>query len=355
MSKLSSLMAARFAAWDGEPQLEQDVFGTADPDAIVGMIDGFCRQHLAAGVVGYEFFATSVGSVHGVRLDDGRRVVVKAHRPQVNIDHLAAVQQVQRTLADGGFPAPVPLLGPVPLGHGVAVVESLLDRGAAADAHEAAVRRTVAAGLWRIIELSARLAGLPGLAGWRDCHDRLWREPHDARFDFAATSAGAGWIDQLAAKAVSVLDTHAAGPPVVGHGDWRVEHLRFDRGELTATYDWDSVSAGPEPLFVGAAAHAFTADWTTDRADQLPSHAESLAFIDDYQDARGRTFDGDELRAARAALVATMAYTARCQLSDMLTDFGTHPARRQVPAREMSAGGCIELLGRHGEDLLEPA
>ena len=63
----------------------------------------------------------------GLRLDDGRRVVLKAHRPEASVDHLASVQHLQTSLADGSFPAPRPLLGPTPLGHGVAVVETLLD------------------------------------------------------------------------------------------------------------------------------------------------------------------------------------------------------------------------------------
>lgn len=97
-----------------------------------------------------------------------------------------------------------------------------------------------------MIELAVPLAGLSGMAEWREGLDHLWLKPHDARFDFAATSEGAEWIDRLAAKATRSLDAHATGPLVIGHGDWRVEHLPFDSGELTATYDYDSISIGPE-------------------------------------------------------------------------------------------------------------
>ncbi len=353
MRDLSSLMALRFATWGGEPLLERDVFGTVDGERIAAIVDDFCHEHLGARVAGYEFFATSIGSVHGLRLEDDRRVVVKAHRPRVSIDHLTAVQDVQKRLGDSGFPAPRPLLGPTSLGHGVAVVEILLDRGTRADAHEPVVRRAVAAGLARLIERSKPLARLPGLAGWRAGHDRLWREPHDARFEFAATSEGAEWIERFAARASHMLDEHATGPPVVGHSDWRVEHLRFDRGELSAAYDWDSLAVAPEPVFAGAAAHGFTADWTVGRADQVPCLAESLAFLTDYQGARGMPFDDAQRSLARAALVATLAYAARCQHSDLLTDFGTRPPRA-TPSPH-SAGGSVELLARHGEELLTGA
>lgn len=130
MRDMSAVITSTFAAWEGEPQLERDVFGTTDPNRIVALVDEFCRHHLGGGVGGYEFFATSVGSVHGLRFDNGRRVVIKAQRSSASVDHLAAVQQVQTQLVSSGFPAPSPLLGPTRIGHGVAVVETLVDRGA---------------------------------------------------------------------------------------------------------------------------------------------------------------------------------------------------------------------------------
>jgi hypothetical protein len=125
---LGSAIATVLAGSHGEPLLERDVFGTPDPQRIATFVDRFCDQHLGSGVAGYEFFATSVGSVHGARLRDRRRVVVKASRRDVDLVHLAAVQRVQTHLADGGYPAPRPLLGPAPLAHGFAMVGTLLDR-----------------------------------------------------------------------------------------------------------------------------------------------------------------------------------------------------------------------------------
>ena len=42
--------------------------------------------------------------------------------------------------------------------------------------------------------------------------------------------------------------------------------------------------------------------------------------------ARGTPFGADERAAARAALLYAMAFTARCEHSDLLTGFGTRPA-----------------------------
>jgi len=347
----SALIAATLASWAGEPRLERDIFQTTEPGRIVAVVEGFCREHLRAGVAAYELFASSVGSVHGLRLTDGRRVVLKAHRRETDVYHLAAIQRVQGALADAGFPAPRPLLAPTPIAQGIAVVETLIDEGERADAHDPLIRRAVAGGLVRVIETARSIPRPPGLVAWRDASERLWHRPHDRRFDFAGTAHSAGWIDRLAAQARRQLDEHAAGPVVIGHGDWRVEHLRFHRGALSAVYDWDSLALGPEPAFAGAAAHAFTADWTIDTPRQVPQLEESLAFLDDYQHARAARFSHHERRVARAALVLAMAYGARCQHSDLLTDYGT---RTPQPPTLLPAptDGYIPVLARHGQQLL---
>ncbi len=56
----ASVIAATHSRWDGYQMYnERDVFGTAKPSA---------------------FYATSVCGVHGVRLENGRGVVVKVRR-----------------------------------------------------------------------------------------------------------------------------------------------------------------------------------------------------------------------------------------------------------------------------------
>jgi hypothetical protein len=347
---LSSAIATVLAGWDGEPLLERDVFGTTDPERIATLVDRFCGRRLGSRIASYEFFATSAGSVHGVLLRDRRRVVVKAYRRGIDLRHLAAVQRVQARLADGGFAAPRPVLAPAPLVHGIAIIETLLDRGDWADAHDPAVRRAVAAGLARLVERTRPLVGLPGLVSWREAYDRLWRQPHDRRFDFPATARGAEWIDRFAAEARRRLAEHVAGDPVIGHGDWRVEHLRFVDGALSAVYDWDSLAVGPEPVFAGSAAHAFTADWSIEGHQCIPTIEESLAFLADYEAARGARFTDGEQVAALSGLVAAMAYSARCEHSDRLTAFGTRPPA--PPAAPIPTDGCLGILSRHGERLL---
>jgi hypothetical protein len=142
-----------------------------------------------------------------------------------------------------------------------AVVEELLDRGVRACAHDAPIRGALARALARMVELCRGFRALPGLRPSllaSPAGGELWPEPHDRRFDFARTAAGAAWIDALAARAHMRLAA-SSGEIVVAHSDWRAEHVRFEGEEIVAAYDWQSLAVGREPALVGAAAHAFSA------------------------------------------------------------------------------------------------
>jgi len=345
----ASVIRGVLAACDREIHLERELFATVEPEAIAEAVDAFCRTHLRAAVKRYEFFATSVGSVHGVRLVDDRRVVIKVNRADANRDHLLAVQRLQNRLSGLRFPSPRPLLGPTPLAHGLAVVETLLDAGSSANAHDPAVRRAMTSTLAELIEICRPQAGLKGLQGIRDGARRLWRQPHDRRFDFPGTSAGAEWIDQLSADANAQLDRLDLGRAVVGHNDYRAEHLRFRDGRVSAVYDWDSLGVGPEPVVVGHAAHAFTADWSQD-GWHIPTLEESFAFISDYETARGKPFTPEQRQGASAAIIAALSYSARCEHSDRLTQFGTREPR---PApTTLPPNGYLDRLATYGPQLL---
>jgi hypothetical protein len=97
------------------------------------------------------FRRTSVGVVVGVELDDGQRVVVKAHQPREPLSRLAAVHKVQQHLYREGFPCPRPVLGPSPLGNALGTVEQLADSGEFRDTHDPVSRRLMAEALaWQL-------------------------------------------------------------------------------------------------------------------------------------------------------------------------------------------------------------
>ena len=153
--------------------------------------------------------------------------------------------------------------------------------------------------------------------------------PHSPIFDFAATSPGARWIDDLALAAARVVDAGPAEPRVVAQADWRVEHLRFAGERLVAVFDWDSLRVDREAAAVGQVAQVFTTDWSA-AEPHVPTLNEASAFLDDYQAARGKPFTDEETTQARAAWVYATAYGARCEHARAPTGI---PAPRTYRAR----------------------
>jgi hypothetical protein len=232
------------------------------------------------------------------------------------------------------------------------MAETLIDTGDHPGGHDPDMRRMMASGLAALVAGCRPLISEPGLTEAPNGvvgGTSLWPVPHDARFDFDATSTGAEWIDDIARRARQIVRAHK-GNQVVGHGDWRVEHVRVSGGKLSAVYDWDSLRIESEAAIVGSAAHAFTANWEVTQ-QQLPSFAEALWFIDEYESHRGAPFSADDHRLARASLVYTMAYSARCAHSDELTHFGRHPPRTPVTSAPRP-GSAAAFLADHGAELL---
>ncbi len=336
MKALEVLAREAIDGWDG--RLELDLFGTDDPAAVAAEIDGFCQVHLG-GAAGGIFYEAGVGLVAGLHLADGRDVVIKVHRWNASAERLAATQQVQRHLADHGLPVPRPLVGPTALGRGLATVEEHL-AGDRVDGRTPEIRTTMAAGLHRFIEAAATIRADVGRALiLRPVGAPLWPEPHSVRFDFEATAAGAEWIDDLGEAARRRLQD-LPGEDRIGHFDWRVQNLAFRNGEIMAVYDSDSIAMAPEPVIVGSAAGGFCIDWEADVDDPPPTVDEMLAFVADYESARGRPFDAGERDTLDAANLAMVAYGARCQHSDLYLqpEFG-----------DTSAIGWFRLLRDRGD------
>jgi hypothetical protein len=155
----------------------------------------------------------------------------------------------------------------------------------------------------------------------------LWPPPHQPHIDLEAP--GGGWIDRIAAAARDRMRAASSAPPVVGHLDWRCEHVLVDPGTnvVLAVHDWDSLTTGPEAWLAGAASVCFTVDFhaADGSAARWPSPSESAAFLEAY-DPTGR-LDGAQVRAAGDY---HLAYIARCvhstggftEVADLLTARG---------------------------------
>ena len=157
-------------------------------------------------------------------------------------------------------------------------------------------------------------------------------------FDFEKTAAGAEWIDAFARRARQA-EAHDE-KLVLGHEDWRVEHLKFEEGKIAATYDWDSLAFRPETEIVGVSAHSFTADWALEGIRRIPSADDIRAYVADYEAARGRPFSKRGRQSLFAHCVYFIAYGARC----------THALDPQKP--EWEPDTWPYLLKNAGEALL---
>jgi hypothetical protein len=309
VASLEAAIAAHLAEWE-QPFVELATHGTADARTIGRAIDGFCVEALGAPVAEALFYRSSVGAVAGVVLADGRRVVLKVHQPDQSAAHLRDVVTIQQHLAADARLAPPVIAGPSPLGLGLATVEEFCSRGVVRDGHEPVVRRGLAFGLHRVIVALEPFANVVGLRSGELPQDSLWPTPHSRLFDFQATTQGAGYIDDLAREARRRMGS--VGRRVIGHSDWRAEHVRFEGDEISVAHDWDSLRRSLEPAAVGATAHMFCADWSREDFVQAPTFEEARAFVDDYESARGRSFTLEERRECGAAFTYAVAYTARC-------------------------------------------
>jgi hypothetical protein len=318
------------------PAFTRSILGTADPEEITAWLHVLCEDHLRSRLKEIFFCELSVGAAFGLRLQDGRRIFLKAHKPDRSAQFLEAVRRVQGHLLKRGFPCPRPLAGPASFGLGLATAEEFVDEGEHVDAHEPVIRGRMAQALARTIGLAAEVQDVGALSlGWAWPKADLWPVPHNALFDFEATAEGAEWIDGIAAEAKRVMDGFH-GRVVVGHADWSVKHFRFAGGKITVVYDWDSLRLDKEAIIVGTAAATFPATWSLEVASRAPSPEELWSFLEEYEAARGHPLSSEERSATAAAAVYVMAYAARCE-------------HAIDPEAEDLLGGFREVLSLHAE------
>jgi hypothetical protein len=317
IDRLAAVIAAHLAEWEPHPAfVELAIYDSADASFVAKTLNEFCLRTLGSPVAHGLFHQSSIGSVTGILLEDGRSIVIKAHQPDRSPQVLAEVARVQSYLAERRLLATEIIVGPLPLGRGHAIVERFVDIGSKADGHRPEIRDALAASLHAITRACQPFVEKTSLGGGVIdlVRDALWPTPHSKLFDFAANAKGAEWIDDVARRARELARSvgESVGDRVIGHGDWRVEHVRFVDEKPVVAFDWDSLCCEREPAMVGAAAHGFCADWSQTVIPQAPTLGEALSFVIDYERARGRPFSADERKLCRASLAYAIAYGARC-------------------------------------------
>jgi len=163
-----------------------DLLGTLDARQIRARV-----HELDPNVVEVFFFAASVGALFGASREDGARVAMKIHKLFSDEVYFDQVQRIQAAVADSGFPAPRPLGR-----RGLVVWEEWIDQGQFRNAHEPEVRSVIAYVLARF-HVVATAAGVKPRRPFLRPARALWPKPHNVLFDFAATAAGAEWIDEI--------------------------------------------------------------------------------------------------------------------------------------------------------------
>ena len=268
----------------------------------------WCTRWLGAPPAAELFKAGWLSTVQGLRLTDGREVVVKV-RPRA--PRLAGCAAVHRALWTAGFPCPEPLVDLQPLDGYAATAETLVpDAGQPPPDSELAALS--AAALARLVELAPdpgsvpSLAPSPSWAGWDHAGPGLWPAPEDRDVDLNAYPEPQ-WLTRAAAAVRDRLRRHA-GRPVIGHGDWHPENLCWQGRHLIAVHDWDSVIAQSEPAIAGLAAAGFRG---LGGPTGVASVEDSAAFLDAYQQARGCRWTAADHAACWAAGLWQRAFDAK--------------------------------------------
>jgi hypothetical protein len=293
--------------------LARSILGTDEVGEIASRVEAFVADQLGRSVAGCPLFIQSVGAVFGLDLDDGARVAMKVHafadpwRGFTSLDQIDAAYAAQDDLAAAGLPCARVLRRPAAFGPGVAAITSWLPPVERDDPHAPSTRRALAGFLARTVALGAALPMRDRLLRSTLPADAVFPPPHNALFDFSAP--GGAWIDDHARRARMILDEPM--PPVVMHADVSCANMRVAGGAVVAAYDMDTLAWIDEARCLGSIAVHFT--YTGEPGSRWPSREQALAFVDDYEAARGTAFTARERERIEAAMTYAMAYTARCE------------------------------------------
>ena len=288
---------------------EAAVFGTEDVSAIAERFASITEVATGRSIDAALWYQSSAAAVCAVVLDDGENVVVRAYQPRTSRTFIDAIVRLQVSLHHRGVPCAEPIGLPAVVDGVLWRVESLLD-DPGMRTFTASEMQQSAEGLASVVRATAGLdsSGLDRHPMALSTTD-LYPEPHSPIFDFAGTSEGAEWIDEIAAAARSAMTETEL---VIAHHDWSARNVRLGPDGLVAAFDWESLQLNSEASAVGVAAATWPS--TGHPNDPIaPSGPEIARYIDLYEAARGAPLDEDQHRSARAAAVFALSYTARCE------------------------------------------
>ncbi len=288
----------------------------------------WCAEHLGSEPLDVPYERVSISSVFGVVLADGREVFVKAREADGRASSCLTVQAV---LAERGFPCPRPLSACTVV-EGLAVhAEESLPGGEILRGDTPSVARRYAAVFARLMAELATVDFPPPLpnprwARWDHADPGLW--PAIGFLDSRDQGVVPSFVAEIAERVRErLLATDL--PCVLGHADFEAQNLRWRDGEVWAVHDWDSLAWQPEAALVGAASGAFA----NDPPPSLVPVGSSQAFIETYQEFRGRGFTREELEIAWAGSMWTALHNARWEALHTDAPISLNAVREQAPER----------------------
>jgi hypothetical protein len=299
------------------------------------LLASWCVRHLGSPPVERFFGVEHLSAVHGVRLADGREVVLKVRDAQ---DRQLACTVVHEAMWRAGIPCPRPLAGPAPLAEGDSAVPVTGGEGDEfVDARTLAVNAETweghgvpavgafgAAGYARL--LARMVAAAPSVddlttldppvpwLNW-DHRDptRVWPPPASDRWDpHRIDDEIDPFVREVArrARARLLAPDVMTLPLVAGHGDFEAQNCRWvpgpDGAERLVIHDWDSVVAMPEAVLAGNS--AFT--YVSVRDCEITSLAQNDEFLAAFAAERGRPWTQLEWQVSHAAGAWVGAYNA---------------------------------------------
>lgn len=291
-------------------------------------LPAWCRDHVSGEPADVLFRVDRMSSVFGLRLTDGREVVVKV---RADDGRAAPCVAAQARLAERGFPCARPLTPAVDVGSLAVHAEEFRPGGEVWRGDSPDVAASYAEVFARLM---AELAGVPVApplpnprwVRWDHRDSAVW--PALGFLDDRDQSAVPAHVVDTAGRARERLLT-ADLPRVLGHADFEAQNLRWHGRQVWAVHDWDSLAWQPEAALVGAASGAFAGAGPA----TLAPIESSEAFLVSYQDIRGRAFTVAELEVAWAASLWPAAHNARWEALHGATPVCGNALRAQAAER----------------------
>jgi hypothetical protein len=291
-------------------------------------LPAWCLDHLGGEPAGVLFQVQQVSMVFGLRLADGRDVVVKA---RADDGRAVSCVAAQARLARRGFPCPRPLTPVARAGELAVHAEEFRPGGEVlrGDSPDVAARYA-AVFAWVMTELAdvtvAPPLPNPPWVRWDHTDSGVW--PAIGCLDNRDQSVVPAYVLDTAERTRGRL--LAAGLPcVLGHADFEAQNMRWHGWEVCALHDWDSLAWQPEAALAGAASGSFASAGPP----KLAPVKSSEAFLVVYQDIRGRPFTAPEQEIAWAASLWMAAYNAREEALHGETTVGLDALRAQATER----------------------